>query len=170
MDIPGQGEAEAAAKRAAPVKQCPDGCIASVSTEVHGTVTGATIPAATVGPAMFVKSLAECPPLLANDGCRIFELLHPARDAVTLPYSFAIAEVEVGESSYRHRLRQTEIYFILNGRGRMHIDAETRDLGVGEACVIPADAEQWIDNIGDERLRFVAVVSPPWRAEDDERL
>ncbi|CAN0306978.1 unnamed protein product, partial [Phaeothamnion confervicola] len=85
-------------------------------------------------------------------------------------YSFAIAEVEVGESSYRHRLRQTEIYFILNGRGRVHVDGETRELGVGEVCVIPAEAEQWIDNIGDECLRFVAVVSPPWRAEDDERL
>ena len=119
---------------------------------------------------MFVKSLAACAPLIANDGCRIFELLHPAKDAVELPYSFAVAEVEVGESSYRHRLRQTEIYFILNGRGRMHVDAETRELIVGDACVIPAEAEQWIDNIGDERLRFIAVVSPPWRAEDDQRL
>jgi len=119
---------------------------------------------------MFVKSLAACAPLVANDGCRIFELLHPAKDAVDLPYSLAVAEVEVGESSYRHRLRQTEIYFILNGRGRMHVDAETRELAVGDACVIPAEAEQWIENIGDERLRFIAVVSPPWRAEDDQRL
>ena len=119
---------------------------------------------------MFTKSLAACAPLLANDGCRIFELLHPAKDAVSLPYSFVIAEVETGESSYRHRLRQTETYFILSGRGRMHVDGETCELGVGEVCVIPAEAEQWIDNIGDQRLRFVAVVSPPWRAEDDERL
>jgi len=119
---------------------------------------------------MFTKSLADCPPLLANDGCRIFELLHPAKDAVELPYSFAIAEVEAGESSYRHRLRQTEIYFILDGRGRMHVDGETRELGVGDICVIPAEAEQWIDNIGNTRLRFVALVNPPWRAEDDERM
>ena len=119
---------------------------------------------------MFTKSLADCPPLLAKDGCRIFELLHGKNDALDLPYSFAVAEVEVGESSYRHRLRQTEIYFILAGRGRMHVDQESQDLTVGAAVVIPAYAEQWIDNIGDELLRFVAVVSPPWRAADDERL
>ena len=119
---------------------------------------------------MFVKSLAACPALLANDGCRLFELLHPHHDALPLPYSFAIAEVEPGESSYRHRLRQTEIYFILAGHGRMHVDKETRELTVGDAVVIPAEAEQWIDNIGVERLLFVAVVSPPWRSEDDERL
>ena len=88
---------------------------------------------------MFTKSLAACPPLLANDGCRIFELLHGKTDAVELPYSFAVAEVEVDGSSYRHRLRQTEIYFILAGRGRMHVDQETQDLTVGSAVVIPSN-------------------------------
>lgn len=119
---------------------------------------------------MFTKSLAACAPLLANVGCRIFELLHGKNDAVDLPYSFAVAEVEVGQSSYRHRLAQTEIYFILAGRGNMHVDDETCELTVGDTVVIPPRAEQWIDNIGDELLRFIAVVSPPWRAEDDERL
>lgn len=118
---------------------------------------------------MFVKTLADCPPLLANDGCRIFELLHVKNDAIDLPYSFAVAEVEVGQSSYRHRLAQTEIYFVLDGRGRMHVDDEAREIAAGDAVVIPAHAEQWIDNVGDVRLRFVAVVSPPWRAEDDLR-
>ena len=119
---------------------------------------------------MFTKSLADCPPLLANDGCRIFELLHGKNDTIDLPYSLAVAEVEVGQSSYRHRLRQSEIYFILAGHGRMHVDDETRELGVGDTVVIPPQAAQWIDNIGDELLRFVAVVSPPWRAQDDELL
>ena len=114
---------------------------------------------------MLIKSLADCVPLRANDGCRIFELLHPNNDALDLPYSFAVAEVEIGEHSYRHRLRQTEIYFILAGRGRMHVDDEVRDLSGGDAVVIPVAAEQWIENIGAERLRFVAVVSPPWRAD-----
>ncbi len=119
---------------------------------------------------MFTKSLADCPPLLANDGCRIFELLHGKNDTIDLPYSLAVAEVEVGQSSYRHRLRQSEIYFILAGRGRMHVDDETRELAVGDTVVIPPQAAQWIDNIGDELLRFVAVVSPTWRAQDDELL
>jgi mannose-6-phosphate isomerase-like protein (cupin superfamily) len=118
---------------------------------------------------MFVKSLGACKPLMANDGCRIFELLHPHNDPLDLPYSFAVAEVEVGEHSYRHRLVQTEIYFILDGRGRMHVDTDVCDLAPGDAVVIPGGAWQWIENTGAKRLRFVAVVSPPWRREDDER-
>ena len=107
---------------------------------------------------------------MANDGCRIVELLHGKYDATDLPYSLAIAEVEVGQSSYRHRLRQTEIYLILAGRGRIHVDQDSRELAVGDTVVIAPEAVQWIDNIGDQCLRFVAVVSPPWCAADDTRL
>lgn len=119
---------------------------------------------------MLIKSFAACRPLIANDGCRIFELLHAKNDAVELPYSFAVAEVEPGERSYRHRLRQTEVYYVLAGRGRMHIGEDTRELASGDAVLIPSGAEQWIENIDDTLLRFIAIVSPPWSAEDDERL
>lgn len=97
---------------------------------------------------MFTKSLSECVSLIANDGCRVWEILHPKNDAVTLPYSFALAEVAVGEHSYRHRLAQVEVYYVLAGRGLMHVDDETRELAAGDAVVIPAGAAQWIENLG----------------------
>lgn len=119
---------------------------------------------------MWTKSLAECEALIANDGCRLFELIHPKNDDVDLPYSLAIAEVAVGEASYRHRLQQTEVYYVLAGRGMMHVAGERKTLGAGDAVVIPPLAEQWIENCGDEVLRFIALVSPPWDARGDERL
>lgn len=119
---------------------------------------------------MFTKSVSECPSLVANDGCRLFEILHPRNDPIELPFSLALAEVEPGEHSYRHRLAQTEVYYVLAGRGRMHVDDDAREVGPGEAVLIPGGAVQWIENLGDVVLRFVAVVAPPWRAEDDERL
>jgi mannose-6-phosphate isomerase-like protein (cupin superfamily) len=119
---------------------------------------------------MFVKSLSDCPPLLANDGCTLRELLHPKNDPIDLPYSLAIAEVAVGEHSYRHRLAQDEVYYVIDGRGLMHIDDETRELAAGDAVLIPAGAVQWIENLGTTTLRFMAVVSPPWCAAGDERL
>jgi mannose-6-phosphate isomerase-like protein (cupin superfamily) len=51
----------------------------------------------------------------------------------------------------------------------MHVDTDVCDLAPGDAVVIPGGAWQWIENTGAKRLRFVAVVSPPWRREDDER-
>ena len=119
---------------------------------------------------MFVKNLYDCDEFTANDGCNIRELLHPDKDSVVLPYSIAYARVEQGKSSYRHKLKQTEVYFIIKGSGRMYIDEESRDVGHGDAVVIPARATQRIDNTGSETLEFIAIVNPPWRTEDDVRL
>lgn len=119
---------------------------------------------------MFVKSINDCPALTANDGCRIFELLHPHQDQIDLPYSLAIAEVEPGESSYRHRLEQTEVYYLLEGQGLMHINDETQAVKSGDAVFIPARAVQWIENLGSTTLRFIALVNPPWDEAGDERL
>jgi mannose-6-phosphate isomerase-like protein (cupin superfamily) len=119
---------------------------------------------------MLVKSEKDCPEIIANDGCRLRELLHPERDAVELPYSLAIANVEPGKATYRHLLRQTEVYYILQGIGRMHIGEESRELNEGDSVVIPKQSAQWIENIGENNLVFAAIVSPPWRAEDDVRV
>ena len=45
------------------------------------------------GGALLVKRLADCPAILAHDGCRLKGLLHPGNDAVDIPYSLAIAVV-----------------------------------------------------------------------------
>lgn len=119
---------------------------------------------------MLVKNESACPRLHATDGCLIRELLHPANDSVALPFSLAIAEVAPGTHSYRHRLAQTEVYYLLAGTGCMHIDGEQHVVGAGDAILIPPHAVQWIENTGPATLKFVAVVSPPWRSEDDERL
>jgi mannose-6-phosphate isomerase-like protein (cupin superfamily) len=119
---------------------------------------------------MLCKSVAACPPIIANDGCRVFELLHPAHGDVVLPYSLAMAELGVGERSHRHRLGRTEVYYIVSGHGRMHVDSEVREVAGGDAVVIPAHAVQWIENLGVDPLRFLAIVSPPWDAADDLRL
>lgn len=119
---------------------------------------------------MFVKKLTDCYEFTANDGCRIRELLHPERDSLDLPYSIAFARVETGKRTYRHRLKQAEVYYILGGKGCMHIDDESRPVAEGDGIFIPPRAVQWIENTGAVPLVFAAIVSPPWREQDDERL
>lgn len=118
---------------------------------------------------MLIRNAAVVPGFIANDGCFIREILHPAHGDCELPYSLAHAEVAPGEATYRHRLAQPEVYFILEGEGDLHIDGDIARVRVGDTALIPARAEQWIENAGAGVLRFLAIVSPPWRAEDDER-
>jgi len=119
---------------------------------------------------VFVKKTSECDAFVAKDGCSIRELLHPENDAVDLPYSLALATVDIGSKSYQHKLEQTEVYHILQGQGRMFIDNEDSEVGTGDVIVIPAEAVQWIENIGSGPLVFTAIVSPPWTEDGDMRL
>lgn len=119
---------------------------------------------------MLVRSWWECSPFTAVDGCQIREVLHPAQESLPLPYSLAVAEVAAGARTWRHRLAHDEVYFLLEGSGRMHVDAESRDLQAGDTVLIGAGCEQWIENLGQTTLRFLALVSPPWSAAADTRL
>jgi mannose-6-phosphate isomerase-like protein (cupin superfamily) len=120
--------------------------------------------------AMLIKRVSSLPAFIANDGCLIREVLHPSHGDCRLDYSLALAEVAVGEATYRHWLEQSEVYFILEGEGDLHIGTETARVVAGDAAVIPPQLEQWIENVGQCTLRFLAICSPPWRANADHRL
>jgi len=119
---------------------------------------------------MLTKRLADCQELIANDGCRVRELLHPNNDSVDLPYSLAVGVLAPRERSVHHRLAQAEVYYILEGSGIMHVGHESRPVMPGDVICVPAGAEQWAENLGVNRLMFMIIVSPPWRSEDDLRV
>jgi len=116
---------------------------------------------------MFVKNLNACKEFTANDGCLIRELLHPKNDPVDLGWSMAVASVCAGKRTLQHKLVQSEVYYILSGQGRMHIHNEACEVCAGDVVLIPPQAIQWIENTGDRELQFIAIVSPPWREQDD---
>lgn len=119
---------------------------------------------------MFIKNINDCVKFTANDGCQIQEWLHPEHDAVDLSYSVAMATVAVGEKSYKHTLQQTEVYLINAGQGLMHIDDEVQEVKSGDAIYIEPKRVQWIENIGNDPLNFIALVNPPWSEEGDQRI
>ena len=119
---------------------------------------------------MFSSSFLERSEITAVDGCRLRELLHPERVAgAPAAYSLAVAMVDPGQATHPHALGQTEVYYLICGTGRMHLGDEVRAVQAGDAIVIPAHARQWIENTGSDVLEFIALVSPPWRLEEDRR-
>ena len=82
---------------------------------------------------MLIKRLRDCPEFTANDGCRLRELLHPKNDPLDLPYSIAVAAVEAGARTDKHKLDREEVYFILSGAGEIHIGDEVSPVAEGDA-------------------------------------
>ena len=120
---------------------------------------------------MRIRKLKDCPEITAGDNTRLRELLHPDRDyPFNGRYSLAHAVVAPGRSSVRHRLKIDEVYYIIRGKGEMHIDDEIASVSEGDAVEIPPGAEQWIKNTGETDLAFLCIVDPAWREADEEIL
>ena len=104
-----------------------------------------------------------------TDRCLICDLLHPAHDSrLQMRYSLARAVVKPGQATLPHRiLSSSEVYYVLEGEGVMHIDGESAAVIPGQAVYIPPGAIQHIENTGSGDLSFLCIVDPMWRAEDE---
>jgi mannose-6-phosphate isomerase-like protein (cupin superfamily) len=119
---------------------------------------------------MLIKSIEKSEYFQVPDNTVLCELLHPKNEDIEMGCSLAHAILEPGKASLPHKLNSSvEIYFIIDGEGRMHIDHESEQVKPGDAIYIPPGSIQWIKNIGNTTLKFLCVVTPPWR-EDDEEL
>ncbi len=114
--------------------------------------------------------LSACEEFVAGDGSILRETLHPDKQDLALRYSLAHAIVPPGKTTLAHRLRTSEVYFIIQGKGRMHIDDETSEVGPNDTIYIPPHSTQCISNTGQENLTFICIVDPAWRREDEEIL
>ena len=119
---------------------------------------------------MLIHKLLNCAEFVAGDATLLRELLHPDKQPLKLRYSLAHATVQVGQTSTPHALATSEVYYILSGRGDMHIGDEVQPVEPGDTIYIPPNARQYICNRGVEPLVFLCIVDPAWRQEDETVL
>lgn len=118
----------------------------------------------------FIRYLKDCPEFIAGDGSILRELLHPEKTDLKIHYSLAYAKVPHGQSTKPHKLKSSEVYYILEGRGTMHIDNESAKVGPHCAVYIPPNSTQYIENTGKTDLIFLCLVSPAWKKQDEQVL
>jgi mannose-6-phosphate isomerase-like protein (cupin superfamily) len=119
---------------------------------------------------MFISELSECKEFIAGDNCLLREILRSDDAGLAIRYSLAHAVVRPGETTWRHRLRSSEVYYIMEGEGIMHINDESAPVHPGSTVYIPPHARQCITNSGGNDLRFICIVDPAWKKEDEEVL
>jgi mannose-6-phosphate isomerase-like protein (cupin superfamily) len=120
---------------------------------------------------MIIRDIADCPRSRVIDGSHLAELLHPDKvpGAQRLRCSVAHAIVPPGESTLPHLLKtSTELYFILEGSGEMHIGSRSAPVHPGQIILIPRGRSQYIRNTGTGDLVFLCIVTPKWQAADED--
>lgn len=119
---------------------------------------------------MFIKRLSDCEEFTAGDGSLLRELLHPDKADIAIRYSMAHAVIKPGLATTPHILKTSEVYFIMEGEGIMHINDESSKVHPGTAIYIPPSSRQYIFNSGKTDLIFLCIVDPAWQREDEEIL
>ncbi|NWF94868.1 MAG: cupin domain-containing protein [Candidatus Thorarchaeota archaeon] len=120
---------------------------------------------------MLLKRFAEQREITAIDNTKLRELLNPRHECAVLhlDYSLAHAVVEPGRATFPHRIKtSSEVYYIIRGSGIMHIDEETASVTANDCVYIPPGARQFIENTDTVPLVFLCIVSPAWKADDEE--
>jgi mannose-6-phosphate isomerase-like protein (cupin superfamily) len=113
---------------------------------------------------MEVRNLAGQVPFTTVDGSTIRSILDRS-NAPVQQQSLAEASLTPGQATQRHHHKQTEeIYFILEGKGEMEVDGEARDVGPGDAILLPPGA--WHVIRAQTPLRFLCSCAPPYSHED----
>ena len=118
-----------------------------------------------------LKKTAPIASFLAGDHTIIQEVLLPIaiwtkNDNIEIGYSLALATFPIGKSSLPHRLASGEVYIITEGKGKVFINEKNKIINQGDVVFIPPNATQYIENIGDEILKFYCIVHPEWSTDE----
>lgn len=118
---------------------------------------------------MLIKALKDCKEITALDGCRLRELLNPDKQDIEICYSLAHAKVAPLQATTAHKLKNSEVYYILSGEGVVYINDTSAKVGSGSVVYIPPGAKQYIVNTQQKDLEFLCIVDPPWRADEEQK-
>jgi mannose-6-phosphate isomerase-like protein (cupin superfamily) len=103
---------------------------------------------------------------ITKDRSKIWELFHPSSSPAN-GFSVAEALVEPGQETDAHRhILSQEIYYILEGTGKMRVDKELSDVSAGDAVFMKPGMAHNVKNTGSGPLRILCVCCPPYSHED----
>lgn len=115
---------------------------------------------------MEIKNINSVEPFITKDGSEIRELL-AYRNSSIRNQSLAEARVPVGGATLEHyHIKTEEIYFILQGKGRMKIEEEISEVKEGDAIAILPGKRHKIWNIGNNVLKILCCCAPCYEHND----
>ena len=115
-------------------------------------------------PRMIVQNLEIQKPFATKDGSTIRSILDRTNAPVE-NQSLAEASLPAGAATQLHYHNRTEeIYFLLEGFATIELDGEQREVGPGDAILIPPGTRHTI--LARKPLRFLCCCAPPYSHDD----
>jgi len=116
---------------------------------------------------MSVRKNSEIKSIQGDEGTKIKQYFHPHNTLNGINYSIAQFTLGPGKKSKLHKMSSSEIYYILEGSGDLKIDEDTHHIEKDDSVYVPPNSKQFIENTGSINLKFLCIVEPAWKAEDE---
>jgi mannose-6-phosphate isomerase-like protein (cupin superfamily) len=116
---------------------------------------------------MSLRKNSEINSIQGNEGTKIKQYFHPHNTLNGINYSLAQFTLKTGKRSKIHKMRSSEIYYILEGSGVLHINDESHHLEKDDSAYVLPNSKQFIENTGATDLKFLCIAEPAWKADDE---
>ena len=116
---------------------------------------------------MNIKKIEEIESFSAQEGTEIRQIFSPVNTDNAIRCSLAHCTINPGNSSKPHTMKTSEIFYILQGSGIIHVDKEQKEITKNETIFVPPMSKQFIENNGEIDLIVLCIVDPAWKQEDE---
>ena len=119
---------------------------------------------------MYIKRNSEIIEVKGREGSKIKNYFHPENTKNEIKFSLAHFSLEPGKKTVLHKLQSSEVYYILEGCGILKINENSFEVQKDDSVYVPSMARQTIENTGNEDLKFLCIVDPAWKEENETIL
>ena len=116
---------------------------------------------------MITKRIQDIEPISGDEGTEIRQIFHPHNTLDGIRYSLAQSIIQPGKTSKPHKMKTSEVYFVLEGKGVLHIDDESVMVDKHQSIFVPPFSLQYLENTGDMELKVLCIVDPAWKKDDE---
>ena len=116
---------------------------------------------------MIIKKIKDIDAFEGNEGTQIKQIISPIETNNAIRYSMAHCTISPGKNSRPHIMKTSEVYYILQGEGIMHVDSETEQVNQNDLIFVPPMSKQFLENNGERDLTVLCIVDPAWKQEDE---
>ena len=93
-------------------------------------------------------------------------LLASARTSDAKQLTTTLVEIDPGGSQRAHSHAPEQIYFIIEGSGRMTVAAESANVSIGDCVFIPSGTPHGLTNNGSGLLRYFSAAAPTFNPQE----
>jgi mannose-6-phosphate isomerase-like protein (cupin superfamily) len=115
---------------------------------------------------MHIVARDDVQPFTGDDGAIIRELASPRNSALSR-HSLAEIHHPAGTASQEHfHTRAEEVYFVIDGKGGIRVDGETRIIGPGDVVVIVPGQRHKVWQEGEGDLVMLVTCVPAYAVDE----